>query len=459
MVRYGVAEWIKKITFSPEERILINPLDPVYKNLLQNNEYRDEDILDEIERRLDSTSPLYNLPEKEVLYQLFPLVAVARKGSHSREASLVIEMILSVVRERLGYALDNKEIEGDVIDSMRGIVTIGRPETVKIPREDAFRLVSGKDQLQYLVYWTALSDYDLTQYYLVEGWIPLTKAQLIDVYVLLLGKALREYIDQKKEEHATQEVHLPPIFGNILNLISSKVPAVQVTPTGAAELEEIVFPPCIREALQGASSGSRNYAITVLLTSFLSYARVYPSLTAFDQEKKPDLSPEQIEILLQEVVPLILEAGSRCDPPLFTDQPIERLNVFYHLGFGLTDNPRIGDFGTSKWYLPPSCKKIKQNAPTLCKPDALCSQGIYAVADKEKLDKLIQINKGESQRVLLSLKETRNPSKIAELSGVDEGEVKRILHNLEREGTLIQIKVKNPLVYYVRKMRRMKRKG
>ncbi len=94
------------------------------------------------------------------------------------------------------------------------------------------------------------------------------------------------------------------------------MPAVSVTPVGATELEENAFPPCVREALQGASSGLRNYAVTVLLTSFLSYARVYPSLTAFDQEKKPDLTPEQIDILIGEVAPLIVEAGNRCDPPL-----------------------------------------------------------------------------------------------------------------------------------------------
>lgn len=452
-------EWTRKIFLLPEEKILINPIDPAYKELLENAEYSDTDIISETKKRLEDHVELYNPPEKEVLYQLFPLVSVARKGSRSREAALVTGMILSAVKTRLTFALDNPKIEKDVLDSMRGITDINSlfPD-VDIPTEDVRRLIPVSEHFRYLIYWTALSDYDLTKYYIVGGWVPLTKDQLVEVYTLLLGKSLAAYIDQKREEYASQEVNLPPVFGKLLQVISSRVPAVSVTPVGATELEENAFPPCVREALQGASSGLRNYAITVLLTSFLSYARVYPSLSAFDKEKKPELTPEQIDILIEEVAPLIVEAGNRCDPPLFADQPIEELNVFYHLGFGLTASPKHTDFGTSKWYLPPSCKKVKQNAPSLCKPDALCSQGVYAVADREKLDHLIDTNKGDPQKVLQALKKSRNPRRIAGLSGVDEGEVRRILRNLEREGILIQIRVKNPLVYYVRKMRRKRRK-
>jgi DNA primase large subunit len=461
VAKFAENEWTQKILLSPEERILINPLDLLYKELLEKAAYTDEDILSEVEKRLDGKTELYTPPEKEILYQLFPLVSVAKKGSHSREARLVVEMVSSQVKERLTYALDNLDIEMDVLNSMRPIVTVEvlskeKDINIDIPREDVFRLIPPHDRLRYLVTWSCLSDYDLTQYYITQGWAPLTKEQLITVYTLLLGKTLREYIDQKREEHTSQQMKLPPLFGNVLKLLSSRVPAVSVQAVGATDLDESAFPPCVREALQGASSGLRNYAITVLLTSFLSYARVYPSPTAFDPEKKPELSAEQVDILLEEVVPLIIEAGNRCDPPLFTDQPIERLNVYYHLGFGLNDSPRHTDFGSSTWYLPPSCKKIKQNAPSLCKPDTLCSEGTYAVADREKLETLIDMNAGDPLKVLLAVKRSRNPQKIVEISGVNEGEVRRILRNLEREGIIFQIRVKNPLVYYVRKIRRKK---
>jgi DNA primase large subunit len=351
--------------------------------------------------------------------------------------------------------LDNPDIEHEVLKTMNNIALIKKRD-IAMPREDAFRL-SGPNQMQYVVYWTCLSDFDLTQYYLIDGWSPLTRTQLIEVYSLLLTKALKQYIDEKRKEYTTQGVALPPLFSKILNTISSKVPAVSVTPVGAAEFDENAFPPCVREALHGASSGLRNYAITVLLTSFLSYARVYPSLTAFDPEKKPELSAEQIDILREEVVPLIVEAGNRCEPPLFIDQPIEKANVFYHLGFGLTDTPSHAHFGSSKWYLPPSCKKIRQNAPALCKPDPFCLQGLYIIAEKKKLEHLIATTTGHAKPVLSALQRTRNPRKIADISGDDIGEVKRIMRNLQKNGILIQIRVKNPLVYYIRKIRKKKK--
>ncbi|MBU7033221.1 MAG: hypothetical protein HXS53_11865 [Theionarchaea archaeon] len=460
MVKYGEAEWRKKIMLLPEERILLNPLDPIYKELLTDASYEERDVIQQVSSRFEHPSQLYLPPEKDVLYTLFPLVAIAKKGSHSREASLVVSMICSIIRERLEYALDNEKIVNDVLDSMSGIVPVKKLHDVSItiPREDAFRLCTGDDQLSYVIHWTALSEYNLTQYYITGGWIPLTTKRLIEVYILLLEKSLRTYIDEKRTEYTSQNLELPPLFSALLHSISSKVPAVTVAPVGATEFDEESFPPCIREALAGTGAGLRNYAITVLLTSFLSYARVYPSLSAFDQEKKPDLSADQIEILLHEVVPLIIEAGDRCDPPFFADQPIEKLNVFYHLGFGLNGSPGHGDFGQSKWYLPPSCKKIKQNAPSLCKPDALCSQGIYVISNKDKFNHLVDINDGDPLRVLLALTRYRNPEEIVTKSGVDEGEVRRILKNLEREEILIQIRVRNPLVYYVRKLRQKQRK-
>jgi DNA primase large subunit len=458
LVKYAQAEWNRKQVFLPEEKILINPLDPVYKKLLKNTSYEQNDILTEVEPRLNGEVKLYNPPEKEVLYQLFPLVSVAKKGSHSREASLVISMIIASIKERVWYALENTAIESDILNTMHEITIVKKMGQVPldIPKEDVFRLVSGTDHLQYLVHWTNLADHDLTQYYIRNGWVPLTRQQLIDVYSLLLTKALKSYIDEKREEYKTQNLALPPIFSKLLQKISSKVPAVSVKPVGATKLDETAFPPCVRESLQGASSGLRNYAITVLLTAFLSYARVYPSPKAFDQDTKPQLSQEQIEILLDEIIPLIMEAGSQCDPPLFTDQPIERLNIFYHLGFGLNESASPSDFGVSKWYLPPSCQKIKQNAPSLCKPDTLCLEGLYIVVERNKLEQLINSNTGKTQEILAALRKTRDPQKVANQAGADIGEVKRIFRNLQKENILVQIKIKNPLMYYIRKIRKKK---
>ena len=131
-----------------------------------------------------------------------------------------------------------------------------------------------------------------------------------------------------------------------------------------------LFPPCVKEALGGVPAGMRNYAITVLLTSFLSYARLCPNPPKRDVRIKDCI--DDLDVVEREVLPVIIEAGNRCKPPLFEDQPHEVKNIWYHLGFGLTDKPSLQDSGNSTWYFPPNCDKIRANAPQLCKPDRYC---------------------------------------------------------------------------------------
>ena len=114
---------------------------------------------------------------------------------------------------------------------------------------------------------------------------------------------------------------------------------------------------------------SRNYAISVLLTSFVSYARIAPKKTM--EPRIVDFVQDQ-KILTDEILPVIYEAADRCEPPLFEDQPLEKLNVSYHLGLGLTQVPRLEDSGNSRWYVTPNCEKIQREAPSLCKPDETC---------------------------------------------------------------------------------------
>ena len=80
------------------------------------------------------------------------------------------------------------------------------------------------------------------------------------------------------------------------------------------------------------------------------------------------------KILTDDILPLIYEAAERCDPPLFEDQPLEKLNVSYHLGLGLTQVPRLEDSGNSRWYVPPNCEKIQREAPGLCNPNETCKK-------------------------------------------------------------------------------------
>ncbi len=142
---------------------------------------------------------------------------------------------------------------------------------------------------------------------------------------------------------------------------------------GSAEAQPLrfdLFPPCIKIAIEGVPSGLRNYAITVLLTSFLSYARICPNPPRKDIRVKDCI--KDLSVIENEILPVIIEAGNRCTPPLFEDQPNEVKNIWYHLGFGFTDKPNIEDSGNTPWYFPPNCDKIKANAPQLCKPDRDC---------------------------------------------------------------------------------------
>ncbi|HOL69062.1 MAG TPA: DNA primase [Methanothermobacter sp.] len=142
----------------------------------------------------------------------------------------------------------------------------------------------------------------------------------------------------------------------------------------ASRLDFDAFPPCIKNTMAGVKAGNRNDAIVLLLTGFLSYARLYPAVF---KDRKPhkvsDFDPN-LDVTLNEILPLIYEAADNCEPPLFQDDPQEKFNITAKLGFGLHETPSLEHEGESKWYTPMSCEKIKIHLPSLCKPDKLCEK-------------------------------------------------------------------------------------
>ena len=65
----------------------------------------------------------------------------------------------------------------------------------------------------------------------------------------------------------------------------------------------------------------------LLLTSFASYARLYPRIFASDETiKVSDVDPD-LTITQNEILPLIFDAADNCTPPLFEDQPQEKINI------------------------------------------------------------------------------------------------------------------------------------
>lgn len=140
----------------------------------------------------------------------------------------------------------------------------------------------------------------------------------------------------------------------------------------AGKLIPEAFPPCITNTVNGVSSGGRNDAIVLLLTSFASYARLYPRIFASDETiKVSDVDPD-LSITQNEILPLIFDAADNCTPPLFEDQPQEKVNIISKLGFGMHSEIDINHEGETIWYTPMSCEKIKIHLPQLCKPDGSC---------------------------------------------------------------------------------------
>ena len=142
----------------------------------------------------------------------------------------------------------------------------------------------------------------------------------------------------------------------------------------AGKLVSEAFPPCIANTIKGVSSGGRNDAIVLLLTSFISYARLYPAIFGVDTTVKVSDIDADLNITLNEILPIIYEAAENCNPPLFSDQPQEKVNITSKLGFGMHEEPDLENEGETTWYTPMSCEKIKMHLPQLCKENKDCAK-------------------------------------------------------------------------------------
>ncbi|MCQ2970224.1 DNA primase large subunit [Methanobrevibacter gottschalkii] len=174
--------------------------------------------------------------------------------------------------------------------------------------------------------------------------------------IIKIGEELKEFIPDETGKYNQYYAGSGGIYGSVQ----------------AGKLNPDAFPPCIQETVNGVSSGGRNDAIVLLLTSFASYARLYPRIFASEENVKvSDMDPD-LTITENEILPLIFDAADNCTPPLFEDQPQEKINIISKLGFGMHDRLDINHEGETKWYTPMSCEKIKIHLPNLCHPDKSC---------------------------------------------------------------------------------------
>lgn len=307
----------------------------------------------------------------------------------------------------------------------------------------------------YLIKWTdAETLVQYTDSYILNGYILVDNSKLLNAFMKKMEQRILTYIKGIAEK--TKDLKLP-IYDEIFREISKISGSLTEIEVQSEELNPEVYPPCVIKALSGVGAGDRNYAITLFLSSFLSYSRILPSTKIFSKDEKPSLNETQINILINEVIPLILSASNKCNPPLLEDQPQEELNIYYHLGFGLS-YPTLDNFGRSKWYIPPGCAKVKENAPTLCDPDGFCKMYFYEVTKKEILENIKGNTIGE--KILLVLKDRmRTVNEIIQKTGEPEDEVKKQLLAFVKNKTITARRINNPFMYYLRKKRALKRKA
>ena len=140
---------------------------------------------------------------------------------------------------------------------------------------------------------------------------------------------------------------------------------------GPAPYIQEAFPPCVRKCMEGIKSGGRNDAIVLFLTPFISYARLAPNVFSMEYDMKVSDVDPSLEITHKEV---IYEAANACRPPLFKDQPQEKININSKLGFGMNSELKLSEEGETRWYTPMSCEKIKLHMPNLCIPCVDCKK-------------------------------------------------------------------------------------
>jgi DNA primase large subunit len=194
-----------------------------------------------------------------------------------------------------------------------------------------------------------------------------------------------DYLEKIKEKLAKVEIHpaikiLSEELGDNLNKLNEKYSrfysggVFSVGNYEVAKLSKEAFPPCVLKTIEGVKSGNRNDAIVLFLTSFISYARLNPQVFRLDQTiNVTDVDPD-LKITFNEILPIINEAAANAVPPLFEDQPQEKINIVSKLGFGMHSEPKLENEGETKWYTPMSCEKIKLHLGNLCKPDKACEK-------------------------------------------------------------------------------------
>ncbi|MEN6329369.1 MAG: DNA primase [Methanobacteriaceae archaeon] len=310
-------------------------------------------------------------------------------GPNSRESRLMVESQGSLIQNRLEELNSRDRIE-IVLKALQELLS---QETVKWTFFEDL-LSSRRIQLSDLVLDQGEVIMDQDDFRARFG----SRLQHRDpdkMYQLLIGEELQELIlirmiMQQTENYMAEVYEKARLMvepNPLLLELADRVTEILLQPTtsygfsGAGDgysysgpLNRDAFPPCVKAALDGIKSGGRNDAIVLFITPFVSYARLCPDI--FKQNVTVQISDKdpELQVVHNEVLPLIYEAAERCVPPLFEDQPQEKININAKLGFGMHSTLKLENEGETKWYTPMSCEKIKLHLPHLCRPDEDCKK-------------------------------------------------------------------------------------
>lgn len=334
----------------------------------------------------------YSITKYDVIsfYLLCQAIGV-KFGPNSRESRVMVEAEGDLIQERLGK-LHADEGRLMVDQSLQMLLADDRVHWTFFEE----LLSSRKIRLTDLV--LDQGELILDQEDFIQRFGPKIKHRnSMSMYQLLIGDELKELImvklimqeteDYIKQVHEKARVMIEP--NPILLELADQVAEVLSEPMqrygyGSGRggggpmkigpLNALAFPPCVKKALEGIKSGGRNDAIVLFMTPFVSYARLYPDVFRMNITKQVSDQDPNLEIVENEILPLIYEAAQNCVPPLFDDQPQEKVNINAKLGFGMHSALKLEHEGETTWYTPMSCEKIKLHLPHLCKPDDVCKK-------------------------------------------------------------------------------------
>ena len=177
------------------------------------------------------------------------------------------------------------------------------------------------------------------------------------IYDILIGDNLRELILTKLLMQKTEDY---------IKSIQDQLAIVEMHPAIVElgeMLDETITESLAKYSTYYASGGA-----------YGNYARLYPGIFGSDRTVKVSDIDTNLNITLNEILPLIFEAADNCTPPLFEDQPQEKINIISKLGFGMHEEVSLENEGETKWYTPMSCEKIKMHLPHLCKENKDCAK-------------------------------------------------------------------------------------